>query len=186
MGERGGTIRPIVDAHQERLMSRTRPLLVYVFWPALALLGFGVGRADGLPPAASSPGRTDYVAVFDEVWDELDKSDPYFDASTPENQAIYREHREKISKHAHDIEGLREIVRALSRLKDGHTHVTTRWFLPDKPPPPLPLAGGDPLFRPDIRVTGFRRDDYMRLEFADDSTDKKSSHTEDCKLRLID
>lgn len=106
------------------------------------------------------------TALLDQVWRELAANDPFFDPSAPQTQQIYAEHAAKLRETADPTERIREIVRAISRFQDGHLALTTRWFLPDKPAPPLPLAGGEPLFRPRIGFERFHRHYYIWFDGA--------------------
>lgn len=135
------------------------------------------------PASAPAEERT---ALFDEVWDQLSRHDPFFDPDDPAARRIHDEFRARIAATPDELERVRHIVRALSRLGDGHTHLSSRWFLPDKPPPPLPLAGKAPLYRAPLGVEIFHRDPYMRLEFPDEPRDGPRVHAEYCRIREID
>lgn len=108
----------------------------------------------------SGSGRT---ALFDEIWGELATHDAFFDAVAPETLQLAEQTRAALRECPDETERLRIVIRTLSRLGDGHLHLTTRWFLPDKPPPPIDLAGGQPMFRPPGGFSKFRRDYYMRI-----------------------
>ncbi|MBW7904279.1 MAG: hypothetical protein LC135_12910 [Phycisphaerae bacterium] len=101
------------------------------------------------------------TALLDQVWRELATNDPFFDPAAPETRRIYAEHAAKLRETGDPTERIREVVRAISRFQDGHLALTTRWFLPDRPAPPLPLAGGEPLFRPRIGFERFHRHYYV-------------------------
>src|SRR5262249_39509902 len=118
---------------------------------AAGLLGAPQARADE-PTKKQVKER---CALFDQIWQELSTHDAFFDPDAAESKKLRDEYRKRVSQIDDPNERLREIVRLISRLGDGHTHITTRWFLPDKPPPPLPLAGKEPLFRPALRYQKF-------------------------------
>lgn len=111
------------------------------------------------PEHAADP--TARTRVLDAIWRELARNDPFFDADAPATRAIFDQHRDRLLRLSEPAERLREIVRAISRISDGHLHLTTRFFLPDRPPPPLPLAGAAPLYRPAIGFERFHRDYYL-------------------------
>lgn len=136
----------------------------------------GLGRADDKVDRRR-------VALFDEVWSELSKHDAFFDPRSPKLKSLREEYRPKVAATDDPLERLRLIVRMLSRIEDGHTHLTTRFLLPDRPPPPLPLAGDQPLFRPRLEYTRFRRDYYVPAQVADASG---KPQREDCRLIAID
>lgn len=102
------------------------------------------------------------TALLDEIWRELSTHDPFFDPTDAALRQRFEDARTALRAMDDENERLREIVRFLATFEDGHLHLTTRWFLPDKPAPPLPLAGAAPLFRPAARWTQLRRDYYVR------------------------
>ncbi|MBK8915938.1 MAG: hypothetical protein IPM64_15320 [Phycisphaerales bacterium] len=125
-------------------------------------------------------------ALFDEIWGELSRHDAFFDPKSPDMRTLRSQTRERLARMPDETERLRELVRVVSRLGDGHVHLTTRWFMPDKPPPPLPLAGKEPLYRPKLARIGFQRDHYVRHTFADEPGADGKPRVEYCRLRLID
>jgi C-terminal processing protease CtpA/Prc len=136
--------------------------------------------------ADSSPDAKQRTAVFDEIWRELSTHDAFFDPKSPAMRALRDEYRPRIAELDDPLERLREIVRWLSRIEDGHTHLTTRWLLPDKPPPPLALAGDQPLFRPALHFTPFHKDCYLRLEFPAEPPENGRPAAEDCRVIGVD
>jgi C-terminal processing protease CtpA/Prc len=154
--------------------------------PAWVLL-FGAlvpaaGRADE-PDARARLRLEGRAAVVDEIWRQLATHDAYLDTRDPNTQALFRQCRERVMQLDEEAERLREVVRLLSRLGDGHIHLTTRWFLPDKPAPPLPLTGPNPLYTVPLRVQRLHRDAYVQLEWP---AANGSTTTQDCRILEVD
>lgn len=125
-------------------------------------------------------------ALFDEIWKELSTHDAFFDPAAADTKKLHDEYRERIAKIDDENERLREVVRVISRLGDGHTHISTRWFLPDKPPPPLPLAGKEPLYRPSLSWQKFHRDYYIRYAIPDETGADGKPLSQFCRIAEID
>lgn len=126
------------------------------------------------------------TSILDEIWNELRTHDPFFDPDDPDLIELRREFARRLEACDDPGERLRELVRLLCHLGDGHTALHTRWFLPDKPPPPLPMAGDDPLYRPQISAAWFHRDLYLRLEFPEQRDEAGRALVEDCRVVTID
>lgn len=148
--------------------TRVRPACRISWLVAACLLGSGMlsscMTAEPTAETASPAAQTARTRVLDAIWRELTENDPFFDANAPATRAIYEEHAARLRGIADPVEQLREVVRATSRIPDGHLHLTTRFFLPDRPAPPLPLAGDEPLYRPDIGFERFHRHYYLWVE----------------------
>ncbi|MGE0481321.1 MAG: S41 family peptidase [Phycisphaerae bacterium] len=114
--------------------------------------------------ARGKPGKPDTsrTVLLDEIWRELSTHDPFFDPADAALRQRFEDARTALRALDDENERLREIVRFLGTFEDGHLHLTTRWFLPDKPAPPLPLAGDAALHRPAPRWTQLRRDYFVR------------------------
>lgn len=157
--------------------------------PPVAEVAAEADSADDHAPATTRPTRRqvrERCALFDEIWSELSRHDAFFDAASPDMRALRSRTRERLAQMPDETERLRELVRVVSRLGDGHVHLTTRWFMPDKPPPPLPLAGKEPLYRPKLARIGFQRDHYVRHTFEDEPGRDGKPLVEYCRLRQID
>src|SRR5437016_1705709 len=72
----------------------------------------------GEPPADELSSRT---AILDEIWSQLAEHDPFFDSKSPELRALHDTTRDRLDRMDDPTERLRELVRMLSRLGDGHT-----------------------------------------------------------------
>lgn len=138
--------------------------------------------AAALALAAPLDEISERTRLLDEIWEQLAEHDAFFDPNDAELRRLFERTRERIAGLPDEGQRLREIVRALSRIGDGHLHLTTRWFLPDKPPPPLPVAGQRPLFRPAERFTRFRRDWYIRLDLDEGDATKRQA----CRVVSVD
>lgn len=145
--------------------------------------------SDEVARAAGAYG-SDRAALLDEIWRELTIHDAFFDPSAAGIRELYETTRAALLECADDLERLRIVIRALSRLGDGHLRLTTRWFLPDKPPPPIDLGGGEPMYRPAVGFAKFRRDYFVRVPVdADGRAEKKdgtSGVQEYCRVLAID
>jgi len=134
------------------------------------------------------------TAIFDEIWTELAKHDAFFDPQSPENRQLRKEVRQRLAAMDDPMDRRREIVRVLSGMRDGHLHLTSRWFLPDKPPPPLPLSNGDEMYRPGVGLWSFHRDYYVAAPKpapqggtnGRGTNGKGPSPTELCRITRID
>lgn len=125
----------------------------------LLLLALCGPASAGEPSAVEARER---CALLDEIWSQLAAHDAFFDPRKPEFRKLRAECRARLAALEDPSERLREVVRLVSRLGDGHAHLTTRWFLPDKPPPPLPLAGAAELYKPVLAYQKFHRDYFVR------------------------
>lgn len=122
-----------------------------------------VAHAVALLLVAFQDGGNSRTALLDAIWAQLRAHDAFFDANAPAVRAAHQRCRAELMATADEAQRLRHVVRLLCEIDDGHLSLSTRWFLPDKPPPPLPLAGAEPLFRPRIPWQRFRKDYYLRL-----------------------
>src|SRR5262249_52762475 len=122
-------------------MSRTHITMIALIAAAGAARAQAPNRAKGSatsPPSVASSLRRSVAsqpsdsrtALFDEIWHELSVHDPFFDPDAPEIRKLYDEHRSRIENMPDELDRLREIIRTLSFLKDGHTGLMSRWFLP--------------------------------------------------------
>lgn len=145
--------------------------------------------AEEIARAAGAYGG-DRAALLDEIWRELTIHDAFFDSAAADVRSLYESTRAALLDCADDLERLRIVIRALSRLGDGHLRLTTRWFLPDKPPPPIDLAGGEPMYRPSVGFAKFRRAFYIRVPVEDGKQEAVAEGTarvhEYCRVLAVD
>ncbi|MBL8880231.1 MAG: hypothetical protein JNG88_14025 [Phycisphaerales bacterium] len=134
--------------------------------------------APGRSPAPATAPVENRTALFDEIWRELSTHDAFFEAKNEETELLGARTREQLRETSDESERIRIIIRTLSRLGDGHLHLTTRWFLPDRPPPPIELTGGEPQFRPRGGFAKFRRDYYMRVPLAELNAESQGANSE--------
>lgn len=161
-----------------RVARSTSPILL-----ALMLVATPIYAQESRPTQAAES-RTE---LFDEVWRELARHDAFFNPKSPATAALRKEYRARLEQTEDPVERLRIVVRAISRLADGHTHLTTRWLLPDKPPPPLHVAPpAVPLFRPQLDLFEFRKDHYLSIENPAERDAGAAPTIEECRVYAVD